>query len=130
MGCKRWIVADHDKELAKELAEECDVDPIVALNASSRGYDDPTDLEQFLSLEPVFSDPRHTADIVIAAEIVNAAIEDGVKIAVYGDYDCDGVTATALLYNYLTSRNADCIYYIPDRFNEGYGMNEDAVKKL
>lgn len=130
MGFKKWIVADHDKELAKELAEECDVDPIVALIASSRGYDDPTDLEQFLSLEPVFSDPRHTADILIAAEIVNAAIEDGVKIAVYGDYDCDGVTATALLYNYLTSRNADCIYYIPDRFNEGYGMNEDAVKKL
>ena len=130
MGFKKWIVADHDKELAKELAEECDVDPIVALIASSRGYDDPTDLEQFLSNEPVFSDPRRTADIVIAAEIVNAAIEDGVKIAVYGDYDCDGVTATALLYNYLTSRNADCIYYIPDRFNEGYGMNEDAVKKL
>lgn len=130
MGFKKWIVADHDKELAKELAEECDVDPIVALIASSRGYDDPTDLEQFLSYEPVFSDPRRTADIVIAAEIVNAAIEDGVKIAVYGDYDCDGVTATALLYNYLTSRNADCIYYIPDRFNEGYGMNEDAVKKL
>ena len=130
MGFKKWIVADHDKELAKELAEECDVDPIVALIASSRGYDDPTDLEQFLSLEPVFSDPRHTADILIAAEIVNAAIEDGVKIAVYGDYDCDGVTATALLYNYLTSRNADCIYYIPDRFNEGYGMNEEAVKKL
>ena len=130
MGFKKWIVADHDKELAKELAEECDVDPIVALIASTRGYDDSTDLEQFLSLEPVFSDPRHTADILIAAEIVNAAIEDGVKIAVYGDYDCDGVTATALLYNYLTSRNADCIYYIPDRFNEGYGMNEDAVKKL
>lgn len=130
MGFKKWIVADHNKELAKELAEECDVDPIVALIASSRGYDDPTDLEQFLSLEPVFSDPRHTADILIAAEIVNAAIEDGVKIAVYGDYDCDGVTATALLYNYLTSRNADCIYYIPDRFNEGYGMNEEAVKKL
>ena len=130
MGFKKWIVADYDKELAKELAEECDVDPIVALIASSRGYDNPTDLEQFLSDEPVFSDFRHTADIIIAAEIVNAAIEDGVKIAVYGDYDCDGVTATALLYNYLTSRNADCIYYIPDRFNEGYGMNEEAVKKL
>lgn len=130
MGFKKWIVADYNKELAKELAEECDVDPIVALIASSRGYDDPTDLEQFLSREPVFSDFSQTADIVIAAEIVNAAIEDGVKIAVYGDYDCDGVTATALLYNYLTSRNADCIYYIPDRFNEGYGMNENAVKKL
>ena len=44
MGFKKWIVADHYKELAKELAEECDVVPIVALIASSRGYDDPTDL--------------------------------------------------------------------------------------
>ncbi len=130
MGFKKWIVADFDKQLAKELAEECNVDPIVALIASSRGYDDPMDLEQFLSDEPVFSDPRQTADIMLAAEIVNAAIEDGVKIAIYGDYDCDGVTATALLYSYLTSRNANCIYYIPDRFEEGYGMNEEAIKSL
>ena len=130
MGFKRWRISSIDKALAKELAEECNVDPIVALIASSRGYTDPMDLEQFLCDEPVFSNPSDTKDIVLAAEIVNAAIEDGVKIAIYGDYDCDGVTATALLYNYLTSRNADCIYYIPDRFNEGYGMNEDAVKKL
>ncbi len=130
MGFKRWKVSQFDKELAKELAAECDVDPIIALIASSRGYTDPMDLEQFLSDEPVFSNPCETADILLAAEIVNAAIEDKVKIAVFGDYDCDGVTATALLYNYLKSRAADCIYYIPDRFSEGYGMNGSAVKGL
>ncbi len=130
MGFKKWIVSEFDKELAKELAEECDIDPIVALIASSRGYTDPMDLEQFISDEPVFSTFAEMADIIFAAEIVNAAIEDGVKIAVYGDYDCDGVTATALLYNYLKTRNADCIYYIPDRFSEGYGMNRNAVKSL
>ncbi len=130
MGFKKWIVSEIDKAKAKELAEECNVDPIVALIASSRGYTDPMDLEQFLMDEPVFSDPKETADIILAAEIVNAAIEDGVKIAVYGDYDCDGVTATALLYSYLKMRNANCIYYIPDRFSEGYGMNKTAVEKL
>ncbi len=130
MAFKKWCVADFDKQLAKELAAECDVDPIVALIASSRGYDDPMELEQFLSDDPVFSDPRECADIEKAADIVNDAIEKGEKIAVFGDYDCDGVTATALLINFLRAEGADCIYYIPDRFTEGYGMNCDAVKKL
>lgn len=130
MGLKKWQVASYDKELAKELAEECEIDPIVALIASARGYTDPCDLEEFLSDEPCFSDPYEMADIVKAAEIINNSIELGEKIAVYGDYDCDGVTATALLYSYLKSRNANCCYYIPDRFDEGYGMNINAVKKL
>ena len=130
MGLKKWQVASYDKELAKELAEECEIDPIVALIASARGYTDPCDLEEFLSDEPCFSDPYEMADIVKAAEIINNSIELGEKIAVYGDYDCDGVTATALLYSYLISRNANCCYYIPDRFDEGYGMNINAVKKL
>ena len=130
MGLKKWQVASFDKELAKELAEECEIDPIVALIASARGYTDPCDLEEFLSDEPCFSDPYEMADIEKAAEIINNSIELGEKIAVYGDYDCDGVTATALLYSYLKSRNANCCYYIPDRFDEGYGMNISAVKKL
>lgn len=130
MGMKKWKISSFDKALAKELAMECDVDPIVALIASARGYSDPMELEQFVSDEPVFSDPQETADIIKAADIINAVIEDGGKIAVYGDYDCDGVTATALMYSYLKTRNSDCVYYIPDRFTEGYGMNVDAVEKL
>ncbi len=129
-GFKRWNISQFDKALAKELAAECEVDPIVALIASARGYCDATELEQFLSDEPVFSDPRDTADILLAAEILNAAIEDGREITVYGDYDCDGVTATALMCRYLNSRNAKFDYYIPDRFSEGYGMNIAAVEQL
>lgn len=130
MGMKKWQVADYDKTLAKELAGECDVDPIIALIATARGYTDPAALEEFLSDEPCFEDPRALADIEKAAEIINAEIERGGKIAVFGDYDCDGVTATAILYSYLSGRGADCVYYIPDRFDEGYGMNISAVKKL
>lgn len=130
MGLKKWEIADYDKNLAKELAEECDIDPIVALIASARGYEDPCALEEFLSDEPCFSDPHEMADIDKAAEIINGFIENGEKITIYGDYDCDGVTATSLLYNYLKTRGANCCYYIPDRFDEGYGMNINAVKKL
>lgn len=130
MGMKKWRVADFDKIFAKELAEECDVDPITALIASARGYTDPAALEEFLSDEPYFEDPHALADIEKAAEIINNEIEKGGRIAVFGDYDCDGVTATAIMYSYLSGRGANCVYYIPDRFDEGYGMNLDAVKKL
>ena len=130
MGMKKWQISDFDKALAKELADECDVDPIIALIASARGYTDPAALEEFLSDEPYFEDPRTICDIEKAAEIINAEIEIGGKIAVFGDYDCDGVTATALMFSYLSGRGADCVYYIPDRFQEGYGMNISAVKKL
>lgn len=130
MSMKKWVVAEHDKELAKHLAVECGTDPIVALIASARGYSDEMALEQFLSDEPVFTDPWEMTDIFLAAQILNTAVADGKKIAVFGDYDCDGVTATALMYNYLVSKGADCIYYIPNRFNEGYGMNCEAVKRL
>ncbi len=130
MAFKKWEVKSVDRIKAKELALECDVEPIVALIASSRGYTDPTDLEQFLSDEPYFSDAYELIDIMHAADVVNKNINDNKKIAIYGDYDCDGVTATALLYKYLKTRGADCIYYIPDRFSEGYGMNCDAVRRL
>ena len=130
MAYKKWEVKSVDRIKAKELAVECDVEPIVALIASSRGYTDPTDLEQFLSDEPYFDDAYELCDIMHAADIVNLNIDENKKIAVYGDYDCDGVTATALLYKYLKGRGADCIYYIPDRFSEGYGMNCDAVRHL
>ena len=130
MGMKKWQIAGFNKMLAKELAVECDIDPIVALIASARGYTDPASLEEFLSDEPCFDDPRNLVDIEKAADIINSYIENGSRIAVYGDYDCDGITSTVLMFSYLKSRGADCVYYIPDRFDEGYGMNTGAVEKL
>ena len=109
MGFKKWSVAVPDKELAKSLAEECDVDPIIALIACERGYCYPASLEEFISDEPCFDNPYELADIEKAAGIINEAVENGVKIAVYGDYDCDGVTETDFLCGYLKSKGADCI---------------------
>ncbi len=130
MAMKKWVLAKTDKEQAKALAEECEVDAFTALIAASRGYSDAAALEEFLSDEPNVSDYRELADVEKAAEIINESIEKDDLIAVYGDYDCDGVTATALLVDYLRNRGARVIYYIPDRVDEGYGMHVDSVQTL
>ncbi len=130
MSIKKWVVGTPDREKAKLLAEECDVDPFAALIAVGRGIDNAGELELMMSDEPILCDPLELADIKIAAEYINNAIEGGIKIAVFGDYDCDGVVATSILYDYLISRGADVVAYIPDRVNEGYGMNCAAVDKL
>ncbi len=130
MSVKKWIVGAPDRERAKLLAEECDIDPFAALIAVGRGFDDEGELELLLCDEPILCDPLELADIRIAADYINNAIASGVKIAVFGDYDCDGVVATSLLYDYLVGRGADVVAYIPDRLDEGYGMNNDAVEKL
>ncbi len=130
MSVKKWMVGTPDREKAKLLAEECDIDPFSALIAVGRGIDNAGELELLMSDEPILCDPLELADIKIAADYINDAIESKVKIAVFGDYDCDGVIATALLYDYLKGRGADIVPYIPDRIAEGYGMNCAAVDKL
>lgn len=130
MSLKKWIVKNNDISLAKEMAEECEVDSFTALLALNRGIDEAYLLDEFLSDESELGSPFALCDMDIAAERITAAIESFEKIAVFGDYDCDGVTATALLYSFLKSGGADVMYYIPNRLSEGYGMNEDAVRKL
>ena len=130
MAFKKWIIGTPDRALAKQLAEECDIDPFAAMIATVRGYTDPYELEQLFCEEPVLSNPYELADIGLAAERINKALENDELIAVFGDYDCDGVTAAAIVYDYLASKNARVICYIPDRQAEGYGMNIGAVDKL
>lgn len=130
MAMKKWIISNTDKALANALSEECDIDPFTTLIACARGYTDAAALEEFLSDEPLLCDYRELADIEKAAAVINESIEKNELIAIYGDYDCDGVTATALLTDYLRKRGARVIYYIPDRFGEGYGMHKESVEAL
>ena len=130
MAYKKWVVGDTDKAQAMQLAQECDVDPFVALIAASRGYNDPALLEEFLADEPLYSSPYELPDMESAVTTINTAIDNDELIAVFGDYDCDGITATAVLYGYLKKRGVRCVYYIPDRIDEGYGMTNSAIDKL
>ena len=127
---KRWIIPKTSKDLVKELAAECDIDHFLALIAVARGYTDPVELDAFLSCDDPLDSPYMLADMDKAVAAIRAALDEQKLIAVYGDYDCDGVTATALLYTYLVSIGANVVCYIPNRADEGYGMNCDSVDKL
>ena len=75
------------------------------------------------------SDPLLLKDMESAVDVIRQALDEGKKITVYGDYDCDGVTSTAMLYGYLDAMGAEVEYYIPDR-SEGYGMNIPALERI
>lgn len=75
------------------------------------------------------SDPLLLKDMESAVDVIRQALDEGKKITVYGDYDCDGVTSTAMMYGYLDAMGAEVEYYIPDR-SEGYGMNISALEKI
>ena len=75
------------------------------------------------------SDPLLLKDMESAVDVIRQALDEGKKITVYGDYDCDGVTSTAMLYGYLDAMGAEVEYYVPDR-SEGYGMNIPALEKI
>lgn len=126
---KEWVYAENDKETAVMIAKECGIDSFTAYLLCSKGICDPFEVDEFLSNEIVLQDPCLLADIDKAAFRINEAIENGEKIAVFGDYDCDGVTSTVLLYSVLKELGADCIYRVPTR-DEGYGMSPAAVDEL
>ena len=128
---QKWVVAKTDKTLARSLAQECGVDPLVALLLTARGYTDPMDIEEFLSDDMPLSDPFDLPDMQAAVDRIESALQKGESIAVYGDYDCDGVTSAALLTSYLTSKGAKAEAFLPERMTEGYGLhktNIDAMK--
>lgn len=75
------------------------------------------------------SDTLLLKDMESAVDVIRQALDEGKKITVYGDYDCDGVTSTAMMYGYLDAMGAEVEYYIPDR-SEGYGMNIPALEKI
>ncbi|OJU09559.1 MAG: single-stranded-DNA-specific exonuclease RecJ, partial [Clostridiales bacterium 43-6] len=130
MSNKRWVISGIDKELCKELSAECEIDPFTALLLGSRGITDPLEIDEFLSDEPEFNDPSAFLGMDKAVERIQKAIDSFERIAIYGDYDVDGITSTALLYSYLSSKGADVMFYIPDRIEEGYGMNKQSIEKL
>lgn len=130
MGRKIWNVSQVNKKYAMEVSQNLDIDPFAALLLTSRGICDYDEIEEFFFDDFDFSDPFEFKDMDKAVERIELALSKGEKIAIYGDYDADGVTSTALLYLYFESIGANVTYYIPNRNSEGYGLNKNAVKKL
>ena len=130
MILRKWEVRPLDKERAAAFAQTYGVPFFLAMLMNIRGLDDAAHLRDFLGEGEPLSDPFLLKDMDKAAARITRAVDNMEKIAVYGDYDADGVTSTAMLYSYLETRGADVIFYIPQREGEGYGMNMGAVEYL
>ena len=129
MSRKKWVVSPCDKDRAAAIAENCGVEPFAAYLLCARGMTDEFEIESFL-YDTDLIDPFTLPDMDKACERIHTAIRNGEHITVFGDYDADGVTSTALLYSYLSSCDAQVDCYIPDRADEGYGMNNRAIDIL
>ena len=130
MAIKKWVIRQADKERASQISEKFNIDPFVAFLMVSRGIVDDLDVVNFMTDEFMLSSPFDMADMDEAIFTVSEAIENGDKICIYGDYDCDGVTSTTLLVDFLRSKGADVCYYIPSRETEGYGLNNSAIDEI
>ncbi|MYG08902.1 single-stranded-DNA-specific exonuclease RecJ [Candidatus Poribacteria bacterium] len=128
---KKWRFSNSDLDSSLALASEAGVSPFAAQLLINRGIK--TAAEARAYLYPTFDElhsPFELADMDKAVERIHTAISRGEKICVYGDYDTDGTTATALLLNTFRQMDVPADYYIPSRFDEGYGLSEDAIKKI
>lgn len=129
MNIKKWEVAPLNRERAAQIAERYSLPFFLSMLLEIRGFEDEEEIRDLLS-GGCLSNPLLMKDMDKAVERIRRAIDQFEKIAVYGDYDADGVTATSILFTYLEAVGADVIYYIPQREGEGYGMNLHAVEIL
>ncbi len=126
MFVKQWKYEQPNTVLASELAETCEINPILSLLLTTRGITTPEEVFSYLVGQDEEADPFDFADMDAAVKRINCALESQEKILVYGDYDVDGITATVLLYTYLLHRGANVVYRVPMR-EEGYGLHEADV---
>ncbi|MBI5643668.1 MAG: single-stranded-DNA-specific exonuclease RecJ [Deltaproteobacteria bacterium] len=128
---KRWKVTPANKELQEVLGKELNILPITAQLLINRGLVEPDKAFSFLRPElKDLHDPFLFKDMERSAERIIEAIRAGEKIAVFGDYDVDGTTSTALVYLFFKEIGVEATCYIPERQSEGYGLNSPALKKL
>ncbi|NLD50317.1 MAG: single-stranded-DNA-specific exonuclease RecJ, partial [Clostridiaceae bacterium] len=124
-------ILNRDIKISQEIIEAAGSDELLARIFFNRGFKDPETIRQML--DERFYKPTLTSEfpsIDSAVDIISKAIDGNKKICVYGDYDVDGVTSTAILVECLGIFTGEVVYHVPDRFTEGYGMNEEVIRRL
>lgn len=124
-----WNVAQPQQEAVNALAG-AGYAPLLSMVLSSRGIRTPQEAHNYLSCACSLPDPYLMTDMAPAVQRLRIALEKNEKIAVFGDYDVDGITATCLLTDYLRRQGGLVVPYIPGRLEEGYGLNELAIRQL
>lgn len=128
---KKWEYYNSDEELVSKIEEEFQVDRLLATILVNRNIINKEEIRKFL--EPTredFHDPFLLPDMEIAVNRIIEAIEKQEKIAIYGDYDVDGITSISVLELFLRQRGLTVASHIPNRLEEGYGLNAEAIKQI
>ena len=128
---KKWQFYNVDKEEVEKIAKKYNINKLLATILSNRGIVNPQDIEIFLKPTRYnFHDPFLMPDMEIAVDRIIKAIQNKQQIIIYGDYDADGITSTTVLKTFLEERGLHIATYIPNRLDEGYGLNNAALDKI
>lgn len=128
---KHWKFRNNEEPVSTQMVLHVQLNPIVAGILAARGYENPDDVRSFLS--PMLSemiDPHLLRGMPAAVERLLKARRTNETVCIYGDYDVDGISGTALLVSFLRTTGFVCIYFIPNRFDDGYGLNAESIKRI
>ena len=125
-----WTLADCPPTAQAELVRALGISDVTASVLVRRGYPDPDDARRFLDGEQPPHDPFLLGDMEAACAQLRAAVEQGRRICVHGDYDVDGIAATTLALLLLRELGADVTWHLPSRFDEGYGVRSETLARL
>ena len=127
----RWSLRLHDTAMVQSIERESGLSPVVAQLLALRGISSPAAIKSFFNLKMTgLRAPSELPGLNQAVEKIYAAATSGKKICIYGDYDADGVTSTAILYRCLKLLNADVQYFVPSRLDDGYGLSVESLERL
>ncbi len=128
---RRWRLRPHDESRIAALERAAGVPPVVAKLLLARNIRTPEQVHSFLEAKLTgLHDPEMLPGLTAAADRIHAAVRQGRRIVIYGDYDADGMTATGILVRGLRLLGANVGYHVPNRLEEGYGLNAAALRKL
>lgn len=127
----KWTLRIHDAHLVEQIERASGVSPVVAQILALRGVTQPADIDSFLDLRMTgLRAPHDLPGLSQAVEVIYSAVQAGKKIFVYGDYDADGMTSTAIMFKCLEKTGGNVSYFVPNRLDDGYGVNTDTLRKL
>ncbi len=131
MKYEQWNLRAGGTETARREMELAGMPPLCAAVLCARGLDTAEKAAAFLASDPgLLHDPFLLRDMGAAVARIEQALKGGQTVAVYGDYDVDGITSTCLLTEFLREQGGRVVSYIPDRIEEGYGLNRHAIDRL
>lgn len=127
----KWNLRAHDSQLVQSIERSSGVSPVIAQLLALRGITEPNRVSSFLDLKMTgLRKPVELPGVEAAVDVIFESLESKERIWVYGDYDADGMTSTAILYRCLKKLGADVSYFVPNRLDDGYGVSKENLKKI